>query len=366
VLSTSVAPARAQPDARCDRLTNTHPGLRRAWHPVARSTQVTALPIGVCLLGQDWVFVRLPDPTQPSRAKVAAFVDRCPHRLAPLSAGFADGEGLHCRYHGWCFDADGTCVDIPSSGGGARRPARSSATPPAALAEHHGLVWLAPEPPLADLLTVPECDDAAFAHRPLEPIRARVGAGLMLDNFLDIAHFPFVHPSTIGTAESAVVETLEADRVKFDLTVHGVHPIPHHEDPGVVAGVRPLLQERALTYRVRAPFQASLRIDYLDAGGTNVVDLFVQPEDDEHSVLYSCVHRNDMGTGQDEDRLRLEAAIDYERTILAEDLAIQEQFLDRSLPLDPLEEIHVRADRMTVELRRMLRELVSAAADVQG
>ena len=61
------------------------------------------------------------------------------------------------------------------------------------------MVFLAPEPPITELLDVPEADDPAFVHGALEPIRARVGAGLMIDNFLDMAHFPFVHAATIGT-----------------------------------------------------------------------------------------------------------------------------------------------------------------------
>ena len=75
---------------------------------------------------------------------------------------------------------------------------------------------------------------------------------------------------------------------------HSRHPFPNREDPGVAAGIRPLLQERILEYRYRAPFSICLRIDYVEAGGTNVLDFYVQPEDDEHCRIYTGVHRNDL------------------------------------------------------------------------
>jgi len=334
-------------------LTNTDPGLRRAWHPVARSTEVGGDPHVVRLLGEDWVLVRLPDGG--GETNLAAFVDRCPHRLAPLSAGRVDGPALRCGYHGWCFDAAGTCTEIPALGT-EKVPPRARAVVPAALREQHGLVFLAPEPPVTELLDVPEAADAAFAHGTLEPARARVGAGLMIDNFLDMAHFPFVHAATIGTTEALEVPELEITRDGLGMTVHSRHWFPNHEDPAVATGERELLQERILTYEYRAPFLASLRIDYVQAGGTNVVTLFVQPEDDESSRLYATIHRDDLAGDGD----RMPAMVAYEARILDEDLALQEQYRDRRFPLDLTEEVHIRADRATIELRRILADLVPA------
>ena len=38
----------------------------------------------------------------------------CPHRGASLFFGRNEEEGLRCVYHGWKFDVDGDCVDMPS------------------------------------------------------------------------------------------------------------------------------------------------------------------------------------------------------------------------------------------------------------
>jgi phenylpropionate dioxygenase-like ring-hydroxylating dioxygenase large terminal subunit len=79
-------------------LGNTHPALRRAWHPVARVSDLGAEPVAVELLGEHWVVYRVLGGDD-----VVAFADRCPHRLAPLSIGSLEPAGLRCGYHGWCF-----------------------------------------------------------------------------------------------------------------------------------------------------------------------------------------------------------------------------------------------------------------------
>jgi vanillate O-demethylase monooxygenase subunit len=329
-------------------LANDDPALRRCWHPVARSAEIGAHPVKVGLLGEDWALVRLP-------SGLAAFVDRCPHRLAPLTAGWVDGDVLRCGYHGWCFAADGACTEIPSMASTDRRPSRADARTAAAVAERHGMVFLAPEPPVTELLDVPQAEDPTFMHGQLDVITAKVGAGLLADNFLDMAHFPFLHAATIGTEEPVTID-FDIVRDGFAMRVHSRHPFPNHEDPAVATGERPLIQHRRLVYEYRAPFTVSLRIDYEEAGGTNLIDFYVQPVDADTVRIYSSIHRDDLGG----DAARLAECLSFERKILDEDLRLQERYVDARLPLDLATEVHVRADRVTVELRRILADLVGA------
>ena len=88
------------------------------WHAVATSPELHDGPLGVEVDGTAWVVARLDD-------EVVAFEDRCPHRLAPLSAGRVEGGRLRCPYHGWEFDRHGRCTLIPSNGPGAPIPARA-------------------------------------------------------------------------------------------------------------------------------------------------------------------------------------------------------------------------------------------------
>jgi nitrite reductase/ring-hydroxylating ferredoxin subunit len=114
--------------------------LSTGWFPVARAADVGMTPVPVGAGGRAFVVVRL----RPG-GEVSAFPARCPHRLVPLSgASVADGR-LECPNHGWRFDADGRCVDIPSLGPDGTPPPRADLPLPWAVEERHGWVWLAPE-----------------------------------------------------------------------------------------------------------------------------------------------------------------------------------------------------------------------------
>ena len=190
----------------------------------------------------------------------------------------------------------------------------------------------------------------------LPTLRARGSAGLLADNFLDIAHFPFVHAGTFGTDEAAEVAPFSVARDGWSFTVAYEHLFAHREDPGVAAGLRPLVQRRRLTYRLSAPFHLRLRIDFVDAGGSNVIGFFIQPETDETCRLFTTLWRDDL----DGDEARMAEAVDFELEVLREDLRIQEAYHELALPLDPTAEVHTRADRATLELRRVLGDLVAA------
>jgi vanillate O-demethylase monooxygenase subunit len=337
----------------CDTLGNVDPVLRRAWHPVARSDEVTDRPLRVRLLGESWVLARM-------GGRVAALVDRCPHRLAPLSAGVVVGERLRCGYHGWCFDADGRCTDIPALARTDRRPGRADVGAAACVAEHLGIVFLAPEPPVAPLLDVPAAHDDLFLRGDLPPVRTRASAGLLLDNFLDMAHFPFVHAATIGLEDETEAPVLSVERSGGTLRATSVHAFPNREDPGVASGERPLVQHRRLTYDVHLGFNAALTIEYVEAGGTNVIGFFVQPEDADTCRIYTVLWRDDVGGDPD----RLAQCVAFEQRVLDEDLRIQSRFDDLRIPLDPTIEVHTKADRVTLELRRLLRSLVDGELNV--
>lgn len=332
---------------------NTHPALRRCWHPVARSDEVGAQPHRVKLLGEPYVLFR-------SDGEVRAFVDRCPHRGAPLSIGSGEQGGLRCAYHGWFFDCKGACTEIPAIGAEGVVPQRARLASVGGVTERLGMIFLAPEEP-APGVGLPEIAEAGkpeFLMGELPVMRARASVGLLADNFLDTAHFPYVHAATFGAEEEKVVGRFEVERQPGELgfTARYEHSFANREDPAVARGERPLVQTRRLTYRLEAPFHLSLTIDYVEAKGRNTLCFYLQPEDEEHCRVYSAIWRNDL----EGDLGRLQEAVAFEVKVVEEDLALQEQFDVLSIPLDLTAEMHTKADRTTVELRRVLADLVEA------
>ena len=331
------------------------PALRHAWHPLCRSDDVTSSPRSERLLSESWVLWR--DPT----GAVRVFRDECPHRLAPLSLGVCEGSGIRCGYHGWRYDAEGNCVEIPALGPDATIPSRARLRAPAGVFESHSMVFIAPNEPLTPRPSLAAARDPGFDRGDLPILRSRANAGLLADNFLDVAHFPFVHAKTFGADEAREVPVYSVERDGFRFSATYEHDFANREDPGVARGVRPLVQRRRLTYRYTAPFHLELAIEFLDAGGSNVIGFFLTPEDDETVRIYSSLWRNDL----DGSNARMQEAVAFEVAVVEEDLALQSRYEVLALPLDPTREIHTRADRTTIELRRVLSDLVDLASSVE-
>ena len=87
---------------------------------MARSAEVGTTPVPVGAGGGAYVVVRL----RPG-GEVSAFPARCPHRLVPLATGSVVDGRLRCPAHGWGFDTEGRCVDIPSLGEHGAPPPRA-------------------------------------------------------------------------------------------------------------------------------------------------------------------------------------------------------------------------------------------------
>ena len=322
-------------------LTNTTQELRHCWHVVATTDELGDEPLGVLLLGEPWVVVRLD-------GIVRAFVDRCPHRLAPMSAGAVvpgeHGAELQCGYHGWRFDGDARCTAIPALSADDHIPGRARLVPAFGVAERYGLIWIAPEEPLADLPTVPNevalglvwirGDHGADGFDPIDvaewgavgidaawmsDVVVGCSAGQFIDNFLDIAHFPVVHAGTFGADEATEVGDLAVESEPDDLgpgtlRLRHAHEIVNREDPLVDTGEHPLVQPRVMEYTVKVPFSARLRIELPLTGVENTIVVVASPTGRERTTLFTVLLRNDLRGDAEAAR----HAVDYEMAVLAE------------------------------------------------
>jgi len=110
--------------------------FRRYWLPFMLADELRAdtAPTRVELLGEGLVAFR------DSRGRPGLLGEHCPHRRASLCLGRNEGSGLRCANHGWKFDIEGRCLEMPSepSGSAFRDKVRATAYP---VVERAGLLW---------------------------------------------------------------------------------------------------------------------------------------------------------------------------------------------------------------------------------
>jgi nitrite reductase/ring-hydroxylating ferredoxin subunit len=81
--------------------------LRRYWHPVAVAAEITSRPRIVRALGEDLVLFR------DGNGRPGLLYPRCCHRGTTLYYGKVEPAGIRCCYHGFLFDVEGRCLDMP-------------------------------------------------------------------------------------------------------------------------------------------------------------------------------------------------------------------------------------------------------------
>jgi vanillate O-demethylase monooxygenase subunit len=165
------------------------------WWVAAFSDEVIEQPLGRWLLDTPVMLYRKADGT------AVALEDRCPHRAAPLSLGCRRGDAIECGYHGFTFDADGSCIRVPSMKV-VPSAIRVAAYP---VIESFPFVWVYLGDPAAlpDVPAPPVLDWAGNEQFSVVHGRMDIAANYMLlkENVLDLTHFGFVHAATFGITD---------------------------------------------------------------------------------------------------------------------------------------------------------------------
>jgi nitrite reductase/ring-hydroxylating ferredoxin subunit len=111
--------------------------MRRYWLPVIYSWEMEpdGQPQKVRILGEDLIAFRGTD------GRCAFVQEYCPHRGVNLYFGRNEECGIRCAYHGWKFDVEGNCVDMPNEPGNSVFKSKVKITA-YKTAESGGLVWV--------------------------------------------------------------------------------------------------------------------------------------------------------------------------------------------------------------------------------
>jgi len=163
--------------------------MRQYWIPALMSKELESdgPPVRLLLLGEKLIAFR------DSDGKVGIADHRCPHRGASLFLGRNEKGGLRCLYHGWKFDANGRCVEMPN-------------VPPAQdfkdkvkmrayrVTEMNGLIWVymgsrrtPPPMPAIEAALLPDTElDITFTQRACNWMQS-------LEGDIDTSHGGFLH-----------------------------------------------------------------------------------------------------------------------------------------------------------------------------
>ena len=180
-----------------------------------------------------------------------AWQDLCVHRGTRLSLGSIHDDSIACPYHGWVYDASGRCIHFP---------AHPDQVPPAkaharvyAAREQYGMVWVSLGLPEKSVPHFPEESDPAYRKLltgPFPPMNA--SAPRVIENFLDVTHFPFVHNGILGDPSQPEISDYQVNTGPDGIVAQDV--IAYQPDPyGTGVG-----DTVVYTYRVFRPFTAYL------------------------------------------------------------------------------------------------------------
>ena len=169
--------------------------FRRYWLPALTVEELPTpdcAPVRIPLLGERLIAFR------DSSANVGIVSEVCAHRQASLYFGRVEDCGIRCAYHGWHFDVNGRCLDIPSepAENKFRDTIRLTAYPSL---ERGGVIWvymgdpeLQPPPPALEWAGLPI--EHLFVSKRLQECNYLQ----VMEGGLDSSHLSFLHRGTLS------------------------------------------------------------------------------------------------------------------------------------------------------------------------
>ena len=271
--------------------------IRNQWYAAAWLSELDSEPLARRILGESVVLFRTETGT------VAALLDRCPHKLAPLSMGVVEEGQIVCPYHGLRFNGAGTCTHVPAQDN-IPNGAKVTSYP---VAEKYGIafIWMG-DPEKADTGTLPEVKH--FGEDGWGLItdgyqRHETGYLNIIENLLDPAHTTFLHRGTIANpraAEKPVAVERGDDHVLAFKEQDSTPPSPHDSK---VTGITAEKVDRGQYFYYYPPHMSLVDIcvtpaglerteENKDKGARTLSYKFITPETEDSSHFFWFHIRN--------------------------------------------------------------------------
>lgn len=175
----------------------------RGWHIVLFSQELQVGDVkSLHYFDRDFVIYR-------GESGRAAILDaHCPHLGANLATGGGriKGDTLACPFHGWTFDPSGRCVDIPYASKIPEKAVNALRGWP--VLEKNGFIaiWYDSENSTTEayIPDIPQWggDSQGWGDWNFHRTRIRAKACDVIENIVDIAHFPHVHGGQVKSFEN--------------------------------------------------------------------------------------------------------------------------------------------------------------------
>ena len=252
------------------------------------------------------------------------------------------------------------CIGFTDTGDGEYRVWRSPGTPPAGapvdaatlngaeplpVKPEYGYLWTSLGEPPDELFPLPEYHHPRRRNMNAGSVGVATSAPRAVENFLDLAHFPYVHAGSLGVLPHT--EVVEYDVEVRDGEVHASKCDMLVPRVGVNFDEPMVMRYR---YRVPHPYCVMLYYDSLpDPSLEDICAIWVQPMSADRVRAH-----NYMGVIDDTStNTEIKA---YQLLIFAQDKPILENQHPKRLPLDPRAETPIRADRSAIAYRRWLAD----------
>jgi len=211
----------------------------------------------------------------------------------------------------------------------------------------YGYVWSAVDVAPRPLFDIPEFDEGGRRFVPCGPVGVKTSALRVIENFLDIAHFPFVHPGVLGTEDETEVIPYRAE-IRRDVDEVWAVDCGFFQPKAMAASSAGVHVD--YRYRVAQPCSAVLyKSSPGRAGAFDLIGILARPLDETVSEVHAWMLMWD-DTSSDESLLQ------FQQEIFLQDRIILENQIPHLLPLSAGMEIPTRADATSIAYRRWLKD----------
>lgn len=209
----------------------------------------------------------------------------------------------------------------------------------------YGYVWLCLADDPAPLFAIPEFNEADRRNINAASVGVHTSGPRIVENFLDMGHFPFVHAGILGAEPNTEVADYQVDISADNREILATRCRFFQPMAAAASGDGAMVD---YVYRVPHPFAAILyKSSPTDTARRDVIAIFLQPMTETHTRVHMLL--SILDTTNDNATLRR-----FQQMIFSQDKPILENQFPKRLPLDPSAEIAVRADQSAITYRRWL------------